>query len=225
MMAKLALFDLDHTLLPVDSDREWLAFLARKHYLSHPDRTLSDLAEVSYRYAQGLLNIEEAIAVMVQPLTEHSLADLARYHEEYMASVIRPLIRPEALRLVSQHLEADDLCCLVSATNHFVIAPIARAFGFQHVIGIDLEIRHGRYTGRIVGVPSFQAGKIIRVQEWLSQMDMDFDSFEQVWFYSDSRNDLPLLEKVSHPVCVNPDPVLRETAMARQWPIIDLFQE
>ncbi|AFK62036.1 hypothetical protein TKWG_08275 [Advenella kashmirensis WT001] len=124
---------------------------------------------------------------------------------------------------MAKHLEQGDLCCLVSATNEFVIAPVARAFGIPHVIGTVPEYKNGRYTGKVVGTPSYQDGKVIRVNEWLSSMGLTLEHFTESWFYSDSQNDIPLLEAVTHPVATNPVPPLRELANKNGWPVLDLF--
>lgn len=162
---------------------------------------------------------------MLGLLARATLPELARWHEEFMAEVIRPAIRDNAVQLVQDHLTRGDLCAIVTATNDFVTAPIARAFGIPHLIATVAQMERGRYTGRIQGVPSFQAGKITRVDDWLRSMNLSRDTFDEVYFYSDSPNDLPLLEAVSHPIATNPSPRLRSIAEEKGWKIIDLFQE
>ena len=153
------------------------------------------------------------------------MPELARWHEAFMAEVVRPAIRDNAIELVQEHIKRGDLCAIVTATNDFVTAPIARAFGIPHLIATVAEARLGRYTGRIQGVPSFQAGKIVRVDEWLAGLGLSRTAFQETYFYSDSPNDLPLLEVVSHPIATNPSPALRAVAQERGWKVLDLFQE
>ena len=176
------------------------------------------------RYNQGQLTAEQAAEFMLGLLAAHTPFELAAWHEEFMAQVVRPDITPQALRLVNQHLATGDLCALVTATNSFVTAPIARAFGVPHLIATDPEYRNGRYTGRIHGTPSFKEGKVVRVNQWLAGMELTLADFSESFFYSDSINDVPLLEAVSRPVAANPSPSLREIARLRGWPVLDLFE-
>ncbi|PLC55388.1 HAD-IB family hydrolase [Pollutimonas nitritireducens] len=222
---RLALFDLDHTLLPLDSDYQWADFLARTGRAGDPaeaQRRNNDLME---RYNAGVLTAEQSAEFMLGLLTGPEPAELAAWHEVFMQEVVMPAIRPIATELVREHLNAGDLCAIVTATNEFVTAPIARAFGIEHLIATVPEVRDGRYTGRIHGVPSFQAGKVTRVQQWLERMGMTLAGFDSSFFYSDSPNDLPLLEVVTHPVATNPSDVLREVAEHRNWKILDLFKD
>lgn len=222
---QLALFDLDHTLLPLDSDYQWADFLARTGRAGDPVEAQRCNDELMDRYNAGNLTAEESAEFMLGLLTRAEPAKLAQWHEVFMAEVIRPHILPSAVELVQQHLDRGDLCAIVTATNEFVTAPIARAFGVPHLIATLPEQKQGRYTGRIQGVPSFQAGKITRVNEWLATMDLALSDFERTYFYSDSPNDLPLLDVVTHPIATNPSPVLRQLALDRGWEIIDLFKE
>lgn len=222
---RLALFDLDHTLLPLDSDYQWADFLARTGRAGDPAEAQARNEELMERYNAGQLTAEQSAEFMLGLLTRASQPELAQWHEDFMAEVIRPAIRDNAIALVQEHMTRGDLCAIVTATNDFVTAPIARAFGIPHLIATIAETRLGRYTGRIQGVPSFQAGKIVRVDEWLAGMGLARDAFQEVYFYSDSPNDLPLLEVVSHPIATNPSPALREIALQRGWKVLDLFQE
>lgn len=222
---RLALFDLDHTLLPLDSDYQWADFLARTGRAGDPAQAQARNEALMEQYNAGQLTAEQSAEFMLGLLTRASLPELARWHEEFMAEVIRPAIRDNAIDLVQQHMARGDLCAIVTATNDFVTAPIARAFGIPHLIATIAEMERGRYTGRIEGVPSFQAGKIVRVDEWLTGMGLERNAFEKVYFYSDSPNDLPLLEVVSHPIATNPSPALREIALQRGWKVLDLFHE
>lgn len=219
----IALFDLDHTLLPIDSDHEWIEFLVRHNLAGDPEAVKRRNQEIYDKYTHGTLTIEESAEFVLSFLAMHPPYDLARYHEQFMQEVIRPNIQEGAIDLVRQHQEAGDLCCLVSATNTWVIAPIARAFGFEHCIGTDPEYINGHFTGRFTGVASYQAGKITRVEQWLAPMGRQISDFDKSYFYSDSMNDLPLLEVVSHPVATNPQDKLRQIAQDNDWKIIDLF--
>ena len=220
----LALFDLDHTLLPIDTDYEWVEWLSRNNLAGDPAEVKRRNQEIMDKYDAGQLTIEESAAFVLSFLTMHSPFDLAAYHERFMAEVVRPNITQQACDLVNQHLSNGDLCCLVSATNSFVIEPVGRAFGFSHIIGTTPEYLNGRYTGQFVGVASYKEGKITRVEEWLKSLNLTFESFNEVHFYSDSMNDLPLLEKATHAVATNPSPTLREVAVRNNWAIIDLFK-
>lgn len=222
---RLALFDLDHTLLPLDSDYQWADFLARTGRAGDPAEAQARNEELMERYNAGQLTAEQSAEFMLGLLARTSQPELAQWHEDFMAEVIRPAIRDNAIELVQEHMTRGDLCAIVTATNDFVTAPIARAFGIPHLIATIAETRLGRYTGRIQGVPSFQAGKIVRVDEWLAGMGLTRDAFQETWFYSDSPNDLPLLEVVSHPIATNPSPTLRKIALQRGWKVLDLFQE
>ncbi|OZI24511.1 hypothetical protein CAL18_02680 [Bordetella genomosp. 7] len=221
---RLALFDLDHTLLPLDSDYQWADFLARTGRAGDPEEARRRNDDLMVRYNQGQLSADQAAEFMLGLLAAHTPFDLAAWHEEFMAEVVRPDIAPQALQLVDQHLGAGDLCALVTATNSFVTAPIARAFGVPHLIATEPEYRNGRYTGRIHGTPSFQHGKVVRVNEWLAGMGLKLADFSESYFYSDSTNDVPLLEAVTRPVATNPSPSLREIARARGWQVLDLFE-
>jgi HAD superfamily hydrolase (TIGR01490 family) len=222
---RLALFDLDHTLLPLDSDYQWADFLARTGRAGDPAEAQRRNEELMERYNEGRLTAEESAEFMLGLLTRGSPMELAEWHEAFMAEVVRPAILPSAQDLVRSHIADGDLCAIVTATNEFVTAPIARAFGVSHLIATLPETRDGRYTGRIQGTPSFQAGKITRVNEWLAGMKLSLSDFERVYFYSDSPNDLPLLEAVSHPIATNPSHALRKVAQERGWQILDLFQD
>jgi HAD superfamily hydrolase (TIGR01490 family) len=222
-VARLALFDLDHTLLPLDSDYQWADFLARTGRAGDPIEAHRRNEALMAHYNAGTLSVQQAADFMLGLLARHTPDDLALWHEQFMAEVIRPAILPPALALVRKHLEAGDLCAVVTASNSFVTAPIARAFGIAYLVATDPEFLHGRYTGHIQGTPCFQAGKIVRVEQWLATLGRHRSDFTESYFYSDSINDLPLLETVTHPIAVNPSPALETIACARQWPRIRLF--
>jgi len=220
---RLALFDLDHTLLPLDSDYQWADFLARTGRAGDPAEARRRNDDLMERYNRGELTAEQAAEFMLGLLAAHSPVELAAWHEEFMRDVIRPSLTAQAVDVVRGHLAAGDLCALVTATNSFVTAPIARAFGVQHLIATDPEYRDGRYTGRIEGTPSFREGKVVRVNQWLAGMGLALGDFAESYFYSDSVNDVPLLEAETRPIAANPSPGLREIAQVRGWQVIDLF--
>jgi HAD superfamily hydrolase (TIGR01490 family) len=221
--ARLALFDLDHTLLPLDSDYHWADFLARNGRVGDPAVARAKNEELMQRYNAGNLTAVESAEFMLDLLARHSPYDLARWHEDFMAEIIRPAISPQAVDLVRKHLEAGDLCAVVTSTNTFVTTPITRAFGIPTLVATDPEYVAGRYTGRLLGTPCFREGKITRVGQWLQGQGLKLTDFEQSYFYSDSMNDVPLLEIVTHPVATNPSAALRALAQNKNWPIMDLF--
>lgn len=221
---RLALFDLDHTLLPLDSDYQWADFLARTGRAGNPEVARARNDDLMNRYNKGQLTAQEAAEFMLGLLAAHPPHDLAHWHESFMQEVVRPALLPQSIALVQKHLTAGDLCAIVTATNSFVTAPIARALGINHLIATTPEYVNGRYTGYIEGIPSFREGKITRVNDWLDTMGLSLADFESSHFYSDSMNDLPLLECVTHPVATNPSDELRAIATAQNWVIIDLFK-
>jgi HAD superfamily hydrolase (TIGR01490 family) len=218
---RLALFDLDHTLLAGDSDYEWGQFLVDHGVLAREEYEAQNAAFYE-QYKAGTLDIHEFLGFALRPLADHTDAELARWHARFMAERIRPMISERARALVREHLQAGDLCAIVTATNSFVTAPIAREFGVPHLVATEPERAGGRYTGRVAGTPCFREGKIRRVEQWLAGLGHTLGEFEQSTFYSDSHNDLPLLERVTRPVAVDPDPQLAATARARGWPVISL---
>jgi HAD superfamily hydrolase (TIGR01490 family) len=221
--ARLALFDLDYTLLPIDSDYEWARFLVRIGVVDGAEYERRN-DEFFRQYHAGTLDIHEFLEFQLAPLGAHPPETLERWHAQFMEEVIRPQIRPRALELVRGHLERGDLCAIVTATNEFVTGPIARAFDIEHLIATGVERVGGRYTGRPSGTPSFREGKILRTREWLADLGRDFADFGESWFYSDSANDVPLLEQVTNPVATNPDERLAALAGARNWPVLRLFE-
>lgn len=219
---QLALFDLDHTLLPLDSDYEWGRFLARIGAVE-PDHQQSENDRFYQQYLAGTMNIQEFLAFQLAPLAAHPRERLDRWHAQFMDEVILPAIRPAALDLVARHRSDGTLCAIVTATNEFVTAPIARRFGIEHLIATRIEERDGRYTGRPYGTPTYREGKVVRTGEWLIALGHDWNSFERSWFYSDSANDIPLLSRVSDPVATNPDERLTAHAQRHGWPVLRLF--
>jgi HAD superfamily hydrolase (TIGR01490 family) len=218
---KLTLFDLDNTLLACDSDYEWGQFLVDRGVLDR-GRYEAQNAAFFEQYKAGTLDIHEFLGFALRPLAEHTAEDLARWHAEFMAARIRPAMGAPAKALVQRHLAAGDLCAVVTATNSFVTGPIAREFGLTHLVATEPERSAGRFTGRVAGVPCFREGKIVRVEAWLAGLGHRLQDFPQSTFYSDSLNDLPLLERVTRPVAVDPDPKLAAVARARGWPAVSL---
>ncbi|MCS6809645.1 MAG: HAD family hydrolase [Tepidimonas sp.] len=219
----VALFDLDHTLLPLDSDYEWGVFTTRIGW--------TDAAEFARRndaffadYQAGRLDIHAYVAFATEALRRRSPAEAAQAHARFMAEVIEPALRPQARALVAGHRARGERVAIVTATNAFVTAPIARLFGVDDLIAVELQRdASGWYNGRIEGVPSFREGKVVRVTQWLAAQGLGWDDV-QVTFYSDSTNDLPLLERADVPVATNPGASLRTLARARGWRVLDLFE-
>ena len=218
---RLALFDLDNTLLAGDSDYEWGQFLVDRGILERESYEAQNRAYYE-QYVAGTLDIHEYLGFALRPLAAHGPADLARWHADFMASRILPMVGAPALALVRRHLERGDLCAIITATNSFVTRPICRHFGVPHLIATEPECRDGRFTGRVSGTPCFREGKIRRLDEWLTGQGLTLDGFGESTFYSDSHNDLPLMERVKRPVAVDPDPVLAEVAARRGWERISL---
>jgi len=218
---RLALFDLDNTLLAGDSDYEWGQFLIDRGVLEREEYEAQNRAFYD-QYKAGTLDIHEFLGFALRPLAAHEPAELGRWHGEFMASRIRPMIVPAARALVRKHADAGELCAVVTATNSFVTAPIAREFGIEHLIATEPEMAGGRYTGRVAGTPCFRDGKVRRVDEWLAARGRRLEDFAASSFYSDSHNDLPLLERVTRPVAVDPDPQLLEKARLHGWEVISL---
>jgi HAD superfamily hydrolase (TIGR01490 family) len=219
----LALFDLDKTLIPIDSDHSWGEFLVKTGIVDSQEFKVAN-DRFYAEYVAGTLNIEDYLQFALKPLALKPVQETRAWHAEFMRTVIHPVILPVALDLVKKHQNNGDLCAIVTATNSFVTTPIAEAFGIEHLIATTCDtLPDGRLTGTSTGIPSFGEGKIARVDNWLSSMSLEFAEFEKTWFYSDSRNDLPLLRKVSHPVATNPDSVLLAEAIAKNWQRLELF--
>jgi HAD superfamily hydrolase (TIGR01490 family) len=214
----LAIFDLDNTLLAGDSDYLWGVFLAdlgvvdRDRYERENERFYRD-------YREGRLDIHAFLRFSLRPLSEHPPERLADWHRQFMARCIEPILLPAAAALLARHRAAGDRLLIVTATNSFVTAPIARRLGVADLLATEPELRDGRYTGEVAGIPCFQAGKVTRLQAWLEAQG---EHLAGSHFYSDSHNDLPLLSRVDHPVAVDPDPALRRHARAQGWPVISL---
>ncbi len=216
---KLALFDLDNTLLAGDSDFEWAQFLIDRGVLDR--KTYEGRNQAFYdQYKAGTLDIREFLDFQLKPLSQHPRTVLDAWHAEYMKQRIAPMIRNSARALLEKH--RDEVRVIITATNSFVTAPIARAFGIEHLIATEPEVRNGEFTGGVSGTPCFRAGKVERLEAWLAERGESIKSVLKSTFYSDSHNDLPLLEQVGHPVAVDPDAALRAHAEACGWPVITL---
>jgi HAD superfamily hydrolase (TIGR01490 family) len=218
---KLALFDLDNTLLNGDSDFAWSEFMIERGEF---DREVFEAKNLAFyeQYKAGTLDIFEFLDFQLKPLSRHSHEVLNAWHEQFMREKIRPMIGQKALDLVARHRDSGDICLMITATNRFVTAPIAAAFGISDLIATEPEEVNGRFTGKVSGVPSFREGKIIRLESWMAERGWSWDSFTHSTFYSDSLNDLPLLNKVQTPVAVDADPTLRAHALAQGWAVISL---
>jgi HAD superfamily hydrolase (TIGR01490 family) len=218
---RLALFDLDNTLLAGDSDYEWGQFLIDRGVLEREAYEAQNRGFYE-QYKAGTLDIHEFLGFALRPLADHTPEELERWHRDFMRTRIEPMMLPAARALVRRHLEAGDVCAIITSTNSFVTRPISRAFGIEHLIATEPEQRNGRFTGRVAGLPSFRDGKVRRLDEWLTGLGRRFGDFGESACYSDSHNDLPLLERVSRPVAVDPDETLAREAARRGWERISL---
>lgn len=217
----LAIFDLDNTLLGDDSDYLWGQFLVQQglvdgdYYARENQRFYDD-------YKSGSLDIFEFLAFSLKPLTEHGREKLAALHQQFMQDVITPVMLPAAQLLLEKHRAQGDTLMIITATNSFITGPIAASLGVENLLATDPEVIDERYTGRVDGTPCFQSGKVERLNTWLNEHQ---ENLADSWFYSDSHNDLPLLELVTHPVAVDPDETLADHARSKGWPIISLRGE
>jgi HAD superfamily hydrolase (TIGR01490 family) len=218
---RLALFDLDHTLLTIDSDEAWVEFLIEEGTL---DRATFERAnhELISRYRAGEATSIEFTHFYLSTLVDRDQSTLGRWHAAYLQRKIRPAISAAARALLDRHRADGHLLILTTATNRFITAPIARELGLENLIATEPEIKDGAFTGRIAGTPNLREGKVTRLEAWLAQRGLTLGAFRQSWFYSDSVNDLPLLLRVTHPVAVNADPALAAVAREKGWPQIDI---
>ncbi|MEO9656268.1 histidinol-phosphatase [Marinomonas sp.] len=214
----LAIFDLDGTLLSGDSDYNWGQFLVEKGLV---DTQVYKQANDRFfeQYQAGTLDIHEYLAFSLAPLRDFSPTQLSQLHQDFMVEKVEPMMQEKAHALLKHHKEQGHFLLMITATNQFVTGPIGETLGMDHIIAPVPEVIDGQYTGNIVGIPSFQEGKVTRLNEWLEQTG---HSMEGSYFYSDSRNDLPLLELVTHPIAVDADDTLTQIAQQRDWPHISL---
>jgi HAD superfamily hydrolase (TIGR01490 family) len=217
----LALFDLDNTLLTSDSDFEWSQFLIEKKVLDRKAYESRNL-EFYEQYKAGTLDIHQFLDFQLQPLSRYSRIQLDNWHNEFMAKKIMPQIAPGAYKLINKHMLGGDLCIIITATNRFVTEPIAKTLGINNLIATEPDQENGEFNGQVLGIPCFREGKITRLEGWMDERNLTWLSFLESWFYSDSLNDIPLLNKVTNPVAVDPDSTLKKYAKKNNWPIISL---
>jgi HAD superfamily hydrolase (TIGR01490 family) len=217
----LALFDLDNTILAGDSDYNWSRFLIQEGYLDgaiHTEKNEKFYAD----YKAGTLDIYAFVEFQFKPLARNPRTVLNQLLKKYVEEVIKPMITEKARALVKRHQDEGDLIIVITATNSFITKPIAELFGIENLIGTDPEEKEGEFTGKVSGLPSFKEGKVTRLEVWLKNKNLSLACFEKSYFYSDSHNDLPLMQKVTHPVAVDSDDVLSEYAKSKGWPQISL---
>jgi HAD superfamily hydrolase (TIGR01490 family) len=220
----LALFDLDHTLIPLDSDYEWGQFLVRIGAVDADEFARRNAAFYA-QYEAGTLDPVEYLEFALGTLAQFPRRQLDAWHRQFMDEVVHPGIRPSALDLLARHRDAGDEVVIITATNRFVTAPIAQALGVANLIAAEpVETPDGEITGKLRGIPTSGPGKVVHTNEWLSAQGKTLASFERSYFYSDSQNDIPLLSVVSHPVATNPNALLKAHAQAQGWPILSLFE-
>ena len=217
-MKKLAIFDLDNTLINGDSDHAWGEFLVNQgfvdaaYYESRNNQFYQD-------YQNGHLDINEYLEFALAPLTEHSIEELAKMHQKFMIQMIQPMLQTKATELLEEHRKQGHFLLIITATNAFVTRPIAKLLNVDDILATEPEIINNCYTGNITGIPCFQEGKVTRLQQWLTDNDFSLDGS---YFYSDSINDLPLLNAVEKAIAVDADSKLTAIAKQKQWPIISL---
>jgi HAD superfamily hydrolase (TIGR01490 family) len=221
----LALFDLDHTLIPLDSDYEWGQFLVRVGAVDSVAFARRN-ADFYAQYEAGTLDPVEYLEFALGTLAQFPRRQLDGWRRQFMEEVIEPAILPVALDLVKRHQDADDVVAIITATNKFVTTPIAEAFGVVSLIAAEPEeTAQGEITGKLLGIPTSGPGKVIHTNAWLAAQGRTLNSFTHSYFYSDSQNDIPLLSAVTHPVATNPNALLKAHAQAHGWPILTLFDD
>jgi HAD superfamily hydrolase (TIGR01490 family) len=217
----LALFDLDHTLLTLDSDEAWVEFLIEEGILDQAEFQRAN-HELVARYRAGEATSVEFTHFYLSTLVGRDPDLLATWHATYLERKIRPAISVSARELIARHRAEGHLLVMTTATGRFIVAPIARELGLENLIATEPEMKDGLYTGKVAGTPNMREGKVTRLEAWLGERDLALDRFRESWFYSDSVNDLPLLLRVTHPVAVNPDPPLAAVASEKGWPQIEI---
>lgn len=224
-MNNIALFDLDHTLIPIDSDYEWGQFLCRVGAVDANEFARRN-AEFFAQYQAGTLDPVEYLEFALGTLAKFPRQQLDDLHQQFMQEVIQPALLPAARDLLQRHQDQGDLTAIITATNRFVTAPIARALGVEHLIAAEPELNaQGQITGKLVGIPTSGAGKVTHTHQWLAKQGKQLSDFDRSHFYSDSQNDIPLLSVVTHPVATNPNALLRAHAVQHGWPVLELFDK
>ncbi len=214
----LAIFDLDNTLIAGDSDYLWGEFLVENGYVD-AEHFAKQNAQFYQDYQQGCLDIMAYQKFALKPLSEQSMDTLNKWHQDFMRHYIEPILLPKAHALVQQHKKQGDRVLIITATNTFITRPIGLRYDINELLGTEGEIKNNRYTGEVAGIPTFQEGKVTRLNEWLKQEN---ETLEGSFFYSDSHNDLPLLKQVEYPVIVDGDKTLLQVAQQHNWPSISL---
>lgn len=214
----LAIFDLDHTLIDGDSDYLWGEYMVATGITDAEAYRKRNL-EFYQDYQRGSLDSDQYLTFALEPLTRHPLEKLHAWRRDYVAQWIKPLIKPGVPQKLAQHRALNHDLMIISATHRFITEPIAELLQIPHLLSTEPEISNGRYTGRYIGTPTFREGKVTALRQWLDEHKV---SLEGAYFYSDSINDLPLLDLVAHPVAVDPDAELSAIAKGRQWPLIHL---
>jgi HAD superfamily hydrolase (TIGR01490 family) len=224
-MPNLAIFDLDHTLIPFDSDYEWGQFLTRIGAVDTQEFSRRN-DEFFAQYQAGTLDAVEYLEFALGTLAQFSQEQLSQWHQQFMDEVVLPNMSPAAFDLLKKHQEQGDELVIITATNRFVTAPIAKALGVQHLLAAEPQLDDaGKITGQLLGVPSSGAGKVIHLNEWLAKQGKSLNDFAISYFYSDSQNDIPLMSLVTHPVATNPNQLLQNHALVCGWPTLHLFQK
>lgn len=214
----LAIFDLDNTLLAGDSDHAWGEFLVEEGMVDAEDYKQAN-DRFYQEYLNGELDIFHYQRFILQPLSRHNMEELETWRDDFMRKKVAPMMLDKAAKLLAEHREQGHTLMIITATNRFITEPIVHKLGVEHLIATEPELVNGRFTGEVAGTPSFQEGKVERLNDWLAG---NGESLAGAWFYSDSRNDVPLLEKVDNPVAVDPDPTLEQIARERNWPVMSL---
>jgi HAD superfamily hydrolase (TIGR01490 family) len=217
---RLILFDLDNTLLTGDTDVEWLNFLIDAGVVEAAERAAND--EMSRQYREGIAGTEEFVRFYLRHYVPHPMEKLLAWRDRFLPERILPRISSAARELVAGHLGRGDTVAIITATNRFLTAPVARELGVEHLMATEPEIREGRFTGATIGTPCFRGGKIEHLDQWLAGRGVHFRDFAETWFYSDSINDVALLGRSSHPVAVDPDPQLERYAREHRWQVLRL---
>lgn len=225
-MSNLALFDLDQTLLPIDSDAEWMKYMIRHHLIDEPKDFIIQAKKFHAQYLAGCLDIHSYVKFSIAPITKFNRIELDRHHKNFMQESILPKMDNAIVQqIITSHQANGDLCCIITATNTFIAKPIAKAFNIDYVLAVEIETdANGKFLPKIKGTPTFQKGKILRLEQWLTSLGYNLHSFPASYFYSDSHNDIPLLTKVTHPIAVNPDAILYQHAQNHGWQILDPFK-